>query len=104
MLTKQLRHFKFNRLTISIETGHDETLAYMRKGYDARTALEQCLKLEEAGIEFHLLLNGLAGKDKGVESVLATAELFNRIHPSITGVTSLTIFSESDLYEEVVCG
>ncbi len=102
---RQLRHFKFNRLTIGIETGHDETLSYMRKGYTAKTALEQCRKLEEAGIEYHfILLNGLAGKSKGVENALATAELCNRIHPSIIGVTSLTIFPESDLYEEVVCG
>lgn len=102
---RQLRHFRFNRLTIGIETGHDETLKYMRKGYDAQTALEQCLKLEEAGIEYHfIILNGLAGKGRGVENALATADLFNRIHPSIISVTSLTIFPESDLYEEVACG
>ncbi|MCD7929922.1 MAG: radical SAM protein [Tannerellaceae bacterium] len=102
---KQLRHFKFNRLTIGIESGHDETLRYMRKGYDPKTALEQCLKLEEAGIEYHfIILNGLAGEGKGVENAMATAELFNQIHPSIIGVTSMTIFPESDLYEDVLCG
>lgn len=102
---KQLRHFKFNRLTIGIETGHDETLRYKRKGYDAKTALEQCLKLEEAGIEYHfIILNGLAGEGKGVENALDMAELFNHLHPSIVGVTSLTIFPESDLYEDVVRG
>ncbi|MCD8166098.1 MAG: radical SAM protein [Bacteroides sp.] len=102
---KQLRHFKFNRITLGIETGHDETLRYMRKGYDAKTALEQCLKLEEAGIEYHfIILNGLAGKGKGIENAMATAQLFNQPHPSIIGVTSLTIFPESDLYEDVMCG
>ncbi len=100
---KQLRHFKFTRLTIGIETGHDETLSYMRKGYDAKTALEQCLRLEEAGIEYHfIILNGLAGKGKGIENAMATAELFNKIHPSIINITSLTIFPESDLYLDVV--
>ncbi|MCC8187296.1 MAG: radical SAM protein [Bacteroides sp.] len=102
---KQLKHCRFDRLTIGMETGHDETLRYMRKGYDAKTALEQCLKLEEAGIEYHfIILNGLAGKGKGVENAMATAELFNQIHPSIIEVTSLTIFPESDLYEDVMCG
>jgi len=99
---KDLKHLGYNRLTIGIETGDDETLTFMNKGYNSQMALEQCLKLEEAGIEYHyIILNGLAGKGNGQRNALESAKLFNQLHPSIINITSLTIFPESELYQEV---
>lgn len=100
---RELRHLGYDRITIGIETGDDSTLAYMNKGYTAKDALEQCLKLEEAGIEYHfIILNGLAGKGNGIRNATESARLFNQIHPSIINITSLTIFPESELYQDVL--
>ena len=55
-----------NGLSIGVESGDDETLALANKGYTAADILEQCRKLDEAGIEYYFVyMTGLAGKDGG---------------------------------------
>ena len=102
---KNLRHMKLDSINIGIETAHDETLERMNKGYHASDILEQLSKLDEAGIRYNVFyLNGLGGKGKGVESAVATADILNQLHPCIINIVSLTIFPESQLYQEVLNG
>jgi hypothetical protein len=62
-------------------------------------------KLDAAGIRYNVFyLNGLGGKGKGVESAVATADILNQLHPCIINIVSLTIFPESQLYQEVLNG
>lgn len=98
---KDLRSLGYNGISIGTETGDDITLTEMRKGNTAQDTLEQCRKLEEAGIEYYFVyLTGLAGKGNGQRNAIASAELFNQLHPFIISVVSLTLFPESDLYRE----
>ena len=77
----------------------------MRKGYAATDIVEQCLKLQEAGIEYNFTyLNGLAGTGNGQRNALASAEVFSRLRPFAISVVSLTVFPESDLYADVAAG
>lgn len=63
---KNLRHLGFDGISIGTESGDDNTLAVMNKGYTANDIIEQCKKLEEANIRYNLVyLTGLAGKGKG---------------------------------------
>lgn len=102
---KNLRHLGFNGITIGTETGDDITLSMMNKGTNSVEMLEQCLKLEEAGIEYYVsYLTGLAGAGNGERNALATAELFNQIHPYILSVVSLTVFPDSELFQDVQAG
>ncbi len=102
---KNLRHMKLDSINIGIETAHNPTLERMNKGYHANDILEQLSKLDEAGIHYNVFyLNGLGGKGKGVESAIATAEVLNKLHPCIINIVSLTIFPESQLYQEVLDG
>ena len=102
---KNLRHMKLDSINIGIETAHDETLDKMNKGYHASDILAQLSKLDEAGIRYNVFyLNGLGGKGKGVESAVATADILNQLHPCIINIVSLTIFPESQLYQEVING
>ena len=79
---KNLRHMKLDSINIGIETAHDETLDRMTNGYHASDSLEQLSTLDEAGIHYNVFyLNGLGGKDKGVESAVATADMLNQLHP-----------------------
>lgn len=48
---KKLRAMGINGLSIGTESGDDDTLALAGKGYTAADILEQCRKLDEAGIE-----------------------------------------------------
>jgi len=102
---KNLRNMKLDSINIGIETAHDPTLERMNKGYHANDILEQLSKLDEAGIHYNVFyLNGLGGKGKGVESAIATADILNKLHPCIINIVSLTVFPESQLYQEVLDG
>lgn len=102
---RNLRHLKLDNINIGIETAHDPTLERMNKGYHASDILEQLSKLDEAGIRYNVFyLNGLGGKGNGEASAVATADVLNRLHPWIINIVSLTIFPESQLYQEVLDG
>ncbi len=102
---KDLRRLGYDRIAIGVESGDDATLEYMRKGYKAQDIVEQCLKLQEAGIEYNFTyLNGLAGAGKGQRNALTSAEVFSRLRPFAISVVSLTVFPESDLHAEVAAG
>ena len=102
---KNLRHMKLDNINIGMETAHDLTLDRMNKGYRAADILQQLSKLDEAGIRYNVVyLNGLGGKGKGVESATITADVLNRLHPFIINIVSLTIFPESQLYQELKDG
>ena len=95
----------FFGISIGTETGDDITLKEMNKGNTAQDILEQCKKLEEAGIEYYIVyLTGLAGKGNGQRNALASAQLFSQLKPFIISVVSLTIFPESQLYADMKKG
>ncbi len=102
---KNLRHMKMDNINIGMETAHDPTLERMNKGYRASDITEQLSKLDEAGIRYNVVyLNGLGGEGMGIESAMVTAEVLNRLNPFIINIVSLTIFPESQLYQELQDG
>lgn len=99
---KNLRHLKFDSISIGTESGDDEILSRMNKGNTAKDILEQCRKLEDANIRYNLVyLAGLAGKGKGQQNAINTAKVFNLLTPFTINFVSLTVFPESKLYQEV---
>lgn len=99
---KDLHRLGYDRISIGTESGDDITLTEMRKGYIAQDIVEQCHKLEEAGIEYNLVyLTGLAGKGNGQRNASATAQVFSQLRPFILNIVSLTIFPGSDLHDEM---
>lgn len=102
---KDLHRLGYDRISIGVESGDDITLEYMRKGYKAQDTIEQCLKLQDAGIEYNFTyLNGLAGKGNGLRNALESAKVFSQLRPFAISIVSLTVFSEADLYQEVLSG
>lgn len=102
---KNLRHLGFDSISIGTESGDDDTLAVMNKGYSANDIIEQCKKLEEANIRYNFVyLTGLAGKGQGERNAINSANIFNQLHPLTINFVSLTVFPESELYEEIQRG
>lgn len=102
---RSLRHMKLDNINIGVETAHNATLERMNKGYSSDDIIEQLSKLAEAGIRYNIVyLNGLGGKDKGKESAIVTAETLNKLNPFIINIVSLTIFPESQLFQEIQNG
>lgn len=102
---KQLRQAGYNRLTIGVETGDDDALHFMNKGYDAQEILTQCKRLEKASIEYAFFyLTSISGKGNGEKGAKASAAIFNQLHPFLIGPNMLTIYPESELYQEIQKG
>lgn len=92
----------YDGLTIGMETADDEALAFMDKGYLAADILEQCGRLDRAGIHYHFFyLTGISGAGRGEEGARLTAAVCNSLHPGIVGANMLTVYPDSKLYEEI---
>lgn len=101
----QLRQAGYNGLTIGVETGDDKALAFMRKGYTSQDILTQCRRLEQAGMEYGFFyLTSISGRGNGEAGAKASAELFNQLHPFLIGPNMLTIYPDSELYQEIQNG
>lgn len=102
---KELRDMGFNDLVIGIESGDDEVLKQMNKGYTSHDILRECRKLEEAGINYYVIyLGGLAGHGNGVRNARNTAGILNQLKPSHMYITSVAVLPDSELYQDVLDG
>lgn len=100
-----LREAGYDGLTIGMETGDDEALQFMNKGYAAADIVEQCRRLDHAGIHYSFFyLAGISGAGRGETGAEATADVCNRLHPVRIGVNMLTVYPESELYREIQRG
>ena len=95
----------YDGLTIGIETGDDEALRFMNKGYAAADIVKQCQRLDQAGIHYSFFyLVSISGAGRGEIGAKATADVCNRLHPTLIGVNMLTIYPDSELYQEIQRG
>lgn len=95
----------YDGITIGVESGDGEALAFMDKGYAPEDIITQARRLDGAGIGYHFFyLAGIAGAGKGRESARRSAEIFNQTHPRRVGSSMLTVFPESRLYQEIQAG
>lgn len=95
----------YNGITIGVESGDDEALAFMDKGYTAQDILRQTARLDAAGIRYcYTALIGIAGAGRGEESARRTAAVFNQTHPALIGASMLTVFPSSRLWQEIRAG
>lgn len=100
-----LREAGYTGLTIGIETGDDAALAFMNKGYVAQDIVAQCARLDAADIAYAFFyLAGISGKGCGIEGARFTAAVCNQTHPSLIGANMLTIYENSELYQEIMAG
>lgn len=96
---RRLRNLGINGLSIGTETGDDYTLRLANKGYTAKDIIDQCRKLDEAGIEYYFVyMTGLAGQGNGYWNAVNSAKVFSKVHPRFISVDSLTLFENTELY------
>lgn len=54
----------------------------------------------QAGMEYYFVyMTGLAGKEGEYRNAMNHAELFRRLNPYFVSVDSLTLFSDTELYQ-----
>ena len=97
-----LRKTGYDGLTIGIETADDEALRFMNKGYASADIVKQCRRLDQAGIQYRFFyLVGISGTGRGETGAKATAAVCNQLHPRLIGVNMLTIYPDSELFQEI---
>lgn len=95
----------YDGLTIGMETADDEALRFMDKGYLSADILEQCGRLDRAGIRYSFFyLTGISGAGRGEAGAKVTAAVCNQLHPAVVGANMLTVYPDSELYEEIKRG
>ena len=102
---KKMKELGVREISLGVESGDDWTLDRINKGYRAADILEQCHKLEEAGIEYWMtFLNGVAGREHSREHAINSAKIFNQCKPMLVGTGGLTLFPGTPLLEEAERG
>ena len=102
---RNMRDAGFANPYIGVESGDDEILRRVHKGYDAKTAREQLEKLTAADLPIIAnFLNGLGGKNYGLSHAQKTAELYDGINISMIEVSSLTLVPKTPLYYQKLKG
>lgn len=95
---KELADAGINDLYVGVECGLTDVLETLHKGYSAEEIQEQCLRLNQAGIDHcSLVMLGTAGQGRGIENAKATATLINAIQPKRILVTTMSAFVGTDL-------
>ena len=100
-----LARLGLNHLYIGTENGNNMVLSLMNKGHTAEDIVRELTRLDEAGITYtNFYILGMGGKGRGIESGLATARMFNRVHPKRITTTGLTVFPDTPLQDMVLEG
>ena len=101
----ELHKAGYDGLTIGIETGDDEALIFMNKGYVSADIITQCKRLDDVGIRYNFFyLTGVSGAGRGELGAKMPAAVCNQLRPQIIGASMLTIYPNSELYEEIQKG
>lgn len=96
---RRLRSLGINGISIGTESGDNSTLLLANKGYTAKDLIEQCRKLDEAGMEYYFVyMTGLAGKGNSYRNAVNSAKVFSKVNPRFISVDSLTLFPDTELY------
>lgn len=102
---RQLKELGMDEISLGVESGDDWTLDRINKGYHAEDVLEQCAKLDAAGIRYWMtFLNGVAGRSHSHEHAVNSAKMFSQCHPMVVGTGGLTLFPGTPLLEEAERG
>ncbi len=101
----RLRDLGYDGLTIGIETGDDEALRFMDKGYTSSDIIGQCQRLDAANIHYSFFyLAGISGACRGETGAKLTADVCNQTQPARIGANMLTVYPDSKLYAEIQHG
>lgn len=92
-------------ISIGAESGYDPALAFMGKGHTAADIVEQCARLDRAGISYDLFyLAGIAGAGKWQENVRATVDVYGKTHPNRIMIHTMTLFPGAPLARDIESG
>ena len=82
----------YDNINIGVESGLDDVLAFMNKGFTVEEARLQFARLHAAGLPFNVnIINAAAGPQRIAEHAAANASLVNEAQPTLIFVSPLHV-------------
>ena len=98
----ELKKQGMGELSIGVESGNDEVLAFHQKGVTREDNYQALLKLEECNISYSTyIMLGLGGKRLSREHAIDTASLLSKVNPQVMIVVTLVLFKDAKLVKSV---
>ena len=101
---KELSHLKeagLTRIHSGMESGDDEVLRRIKKGFTASEMIEQGLKVREVGIELsEYILIGIGGRERTKEHAIESARVLNAFTPDFVRIRTFVPWKRTPLYED----
>jgi len=96
---KLLSELGLKTLYVGLESGSDEVLKAIEKGYTHEEAVQGCLLAQEAGMKLStIILLGLGGKLNSKAHAEESARMINEISPRFLSVLTLMILKNTPLH------
>ena len=100
-----LRAAGINELNIGVESGLDEALLRLNKGYTADEAVREFLRLKEAGMDYGAnIILGAGGSGQYLENAQETAGLLNAMQPYLIFTGTIHADPGCPLYDDLASG
>ncbi len=94
----QLKELGLGRIYMGLESGHDPTLAAVKKGANAAEMIKAGQRVRKAGIFLSVTcLLGLGGRQDSLAHAAATADLLCAMQPSQIAILTLMILNNTEL-------
>ncbi|MBQ9227625.1 MAG: radical SAM protein [Eubacterium sp.] len=92
-------------INIGVESGLDDVLTFMNKGFTLSDARRQLLRLRKADIPFSMnIIGGAVGVERIHENALASAELCNEVKPALIYFMGLQVNAGTELERRIHAG
>ncbi len=102
---RALRELGINELNIGVESGLNEALDRMNKGYTSEEAVYELRRLGDAGIRYGAnIIFGVAGAGLRRENAAATAKLLNETKPYLIFTGTLHASPGCPLFNDIAAG
>ena len=99
---RELKRLGMGELSIGVESGNDEVLAFHHKGVTREDNYQALMKLEECDISYSTyIMLGLGGGKRSKEHAIDTASLLSKVHPQVITVVTLVLFKGAKLVQNV---
>ena len=98
----ELKKLGMGELSIGVESGNDEILAFHHKGVTREDNYRALMKLEECNMSYSTyIMLGLGGKRLSRENAIDTASLLSMVNPQVIIVVTLVLFKDAKLVKSV---
>lgn len=92
-------------INIGVESGLDDVLSFMNKGFTLSDAKQQLSRLQKANMPFSMnIIGGAAGAERIRENALASAELCNEVKPGLIYFMGLQVNAGTELERRIQAG